>query len=171
VPRKRNQLSFKRTAAIPIARVEIDPSSGKIMIITKPMRSRERHAGKDYFEVMIPRSALPLPRYVRRKLLKSGWGYFLDLPTRARKGGCTIAAEALGTDYAEAVERAERVLLPAFDSGVRAGRPTPGKPRRRGRARSIGCLASIAPIGASRDLMFAPSATTKSDTEWSAAAS
>jgi hypothetical protein len=63
-----------------------------------------------------PRSALPLPRYVRRKPLKGRWGYFFDPPTWAHKGGCTIAAEALGTDYAAAVERAETVLLPAFDS-------------------------------------------------------
>ena len=63
-----------------------------------------------------PRSALPLPRYVRRKPLKGGWGYFFDVPTWARVAGCTIENEPLGTDYAAAVERAEMVLLPAFDS-------------------------------------------------------
>jgi hypothetical protein len=64
-----------------------------------------------------PRSALPLPRYVRRKPLRSGgWGYFFDLPTWAREAGCPIHGEPLGTDYAKAVERAETVLLPTFDS-------------------------------------------------------
>jgi hypothetical protein len=62
------------------------------------------------------RSALPLPRYVRRKALKGGWGYFFDVPTWARQAGCTVENEPLGSDYAAAVERAESVLLPAFDS-------------------------------------------------------
>jgi hypothetical protein len=70
-----------------------------------------------------PRSALPLPRYVRRKPLKSGgWGYFFDLPTWARKAGCVIDREPLGTDYAKAVGRAETVLLPAFDSWRTGGK-------------------------------------------------
>jgi hypothetical protein len=70
-----------------------------------------------------PRSALPLPRYVRRKPLRSGgWGYFFDLPTWARRAGCTISPEALGVDYAKAVERAETVLLPAFDSWRTGGK-------------------------------------------------
>jgi hypothetical protein len=70
-----------------------------------------------------PRSALPLPRYVRRKRLRSGgWGYFFDLPTWARRAGCTISREALGIDYAKAVERAETVLLPAFDSWRTGGK-------------------------------------------------
>jgi hypothetical protein len=64
-----------------------------------------------------PRTALKLPRYCRRKPLKSGrWGYFFEPPTWARKQGCEIESEALGDDYAAAVERAEAILLPAFDS-------------------------------------------------------
>jgi hypothetical protein len=63
-----------------------------------------------------PRSALPLPRYVQRKLLKSGWAYFFNVPSWARKAGCPIKNEALGADYETAVRRAETVLLPAFDS-------------------------------------------------------
>jgi hypothetical protein len=64
-----------------------------------------------------PRSVQPLPRYVRRKPLKTGtWAYFFDLPTWARKAGCQLANEPLGTEYAVAVERAETTLLPAFDS-------------------------------------------------------
>jgi hypothetical protein len=65
-----------------------------------------------------PRSALPLPRYVRRKPLKGGgWSYFFDLPSWARGApGCPVDNEPLGADYAKAVEHAETVLLPAFDS-------------------------------------------------------
>src|SRR5262245_50536677 len=64
-----------------------------------------------------PRSALPLPRYVRRKPLKSGgWGDFFDPPTWARRSGCPVEAEPLGTDYTKAVEYAETMLLPAFDA-------------------------------------------------------
>jgi len=66
------------------------------------------------------RSARPLPRYVRRKLLKSGWGYFFEIPTWARKD-CPIKSERLGTDYNAAVRRAEDVLLPAFDSWLSGG--------------------------------------------------
>jgi hypothetical protein len=62
------------------------------------------------------RSALPLPRYVLRKPLKGGWGYFFNVPGWARAAGCPVKNEPLGTDYATAVERAETVLLPAFDS-------------------------------------------------------
>jgi hypothetical protein len=61
--------------------------------------------------------AMKFPRYCRRKLLKSGrWGYFFEPPTWARKQGCPVEAEALGTEQAAAVERTENVLLPAFDS-------------------------------------------------------
>jgi hypothetical protein len=62
------------------------------------------------------RSALPLPRYVERKPLKSGWGYFFNVPTWARKAGCPVKNEPLGIDHDTAVARAENVLLPAFDS-------------------------------------------------------
>jgi len=63
------------------------------------------------------RTALKLPRYCRRKPLKNGrWAYFFEPPTWARMQGCQIEAEALGQDYTAAVERAENVLLPAFDS-------------------------------------------------------
>lgn len=70
-----------------------------------------------------PRSALPLPRYVLRKPCKgSGWAYFFNVPMWARKAGCAVRNEPLGTDYAKAVERAETVLLPAFDSWRTGGR-------------------------------------------------
>jgi hypothetical protein len=63
-----------------------------------------------------PRSTLPLPRYVLRKPLRSGWAYFFNPPTWARQAGCPVANEPLGLDYEAAVGRAESVLLPAFDS-------------------------------------------------------
>jgi hypothetical protein len=63
------------------------------------------------------RSALPLPRYTLRKRLKDGgFGHFFNVPSWARKRGCPISNEALGTDYDRAVLRAEKILLPAFDS-------------------------------------------------------
>jgi hypothetical protein len=63
------------------------------------------------------RSALPLPRYTLPKPLKGGGrGYYFNVPTWARRKGCTIRNEPLGTDYDIAVRRVEKVLLPAFDS-------------------------------------------------------
>jgi hypothetical protein len=63
------------------------------------------------------RSALPLPRYTLRKPLKGGtWGYFFNIPGWARKAGCPVGNEPLGTDYNAAVHRAETVLLAAFDA-------------------------------------------------------
>lgn len=64
-----------------------------------------------------PRTALPLPRYTRRRRLASGqWAYFFEPATCYKKEGCTVHAEALGTDYAAAVKRVEDLLLPAYDS-------------------------------------------------------
>lgn len=62
-------------------------------------------------------SAFQLPRYCRRKPLQDGgWAYYFEPPTWARKQGCYVRAEALGADYAAAKERAENILLPAYDS-------------------------------------------------------
>lgn len=64
-----------------------------------------------------PRSALKLPRYVERKPLRGGvWGYFFHVPSWARKAGCSVQSEPLGSDYSTAVSRAETILLPAFDA-------------------------------------------------------
>jgi hypothetical protein len=64
-----------------------------------------------------PATASTFPRYLRRKPLKSGqWAYFFEPPTWARRQGCHVKAEALGEDQLAAVDRAENVLLPAFDS-------------------------------------------------------
>jgi len=70
------------------------------------------------------RSVQPLPDYTRRKPLSDGrWGYYFEPPTWAirpksgdDRGPCPVGAEALGTDYAAAVQRVEKVLLPLFDS-------------------------------------------------------
>ena len=70
------------------------------------------------------RSVQPLPDYTRRKPLSDGrWGYYFEPPTWAVKpkagddrGPCPVGAEALGNDYAAAVQRVEKVLLPLFDS-------------------------------------------------------
>jgi hypothetical protein len=75
-----------------------------------------------------PRSALPLPRYVQRKPLRTGWAYFFSPPTWARKAGCLVASEALGVDYGEAVKRVETVLLPAFDSWRSGGATDKAQP-------------------------------------------
>jgi hypothetical protein len=65
----------------------------------------------------LPHTALKFPRYCRRKLLKSSrWAYFFEPPTWARKQDCHVKAEPLGEEYAAAVDRAQNVLLPAFDS-------------------------------------------------------
>ncbi len=71
------------------------------------------------------RTAQPLPRYVLRKRLKHGWAYFFNVPMWARKAGCPVRNEPLGTDYAAAVERAETVLLPLFDDWLNGGKAAP----------------------------------------------
>jgi len=54
--------------------------------------------------------------------LKCGrWAYFFEPPTWVRKQSCPVKAEALGENFAAAVERTENVLLPAFDSWLSGG--------------------------------------------------
>ena len=53
---------------------------------------------------------------LRKPLKNGGWAYFFNVPIWARKAGCPVKNEPLGTDYAAAVDRAETVLLPAFDA-------------------------------------------------------
>jgi len=65
------------------------------------------------------RSALPLPRYTLRKRLKNGgFGHFFNVPSWARKKGCPVSNEALGTDYDRAVLRAEKILSPHLTAGA-----------------------------------------------------
>jgi hypothetical protein len=64
-----------------------------------------------------PDFSVKLSRYCRKKSLRNGrCAYFFEPPTWARNQGCCVQAEALGTEYAVAMERAENILLPAFDS-------------------------------------------------------
>jgi hypothetical protein len=63
-----------------------------------------------------PRTALPLPRYVERRWTKAGWTYHFHVPTWAKRAGCPMHTEALGTDLDAAIKRAETILLPAFDA-------------------------------------------------------
>ena len=95
------------------------------------------------------RSALPLPRYVLRKPIKSGWAYYFNVPIWARKAGCPVQNEPLGTEYEAAVQRAETVLLPAFDSWRLAAAPTHRWRISPGLAPSTGCSPSTAPTAAS----------------------
>jgi hypothetical protein len=48
-----------------------------------------------------------LPRYMQQRKIKSGLAHYWCKPTWARRGGCSIPNEALGSDFAAAVERAE----------------------------------------------------------------
>jgi hypothetical protein len=75
-----------------------------------------------------PRSALPLPRYVKRRPGKAAWGYYFITPTWALRAGCPVASEPLGVDYASAVQRAETVLLPALDSWRTGGATDKAQP-------------------------------------------
>jgi hypothetical protein len=75
------------------------------------------------------RSALPLPRYTERKPLKAGgWGYFFHVPSWTKKAGCPVQNAPLGTDYDVAVERAEKMLLPAFDEWRTGSAPSGSSP-------------------------------------------
>jgi hypothetical protein len=63
-----------------------------------------------------PRTARRRPRYVEHRWTKAGWAYFFCVPSWARKAGCPMHNEALGTDLDAATERAETMLLPVFDA-------------------------------------------------------
>ena len=57
------------------------------------------------------------PRYMEARQLVSGaTAYYWKPPSWGRKRGCTLSAEALGTDYAGAKQRCDSVLNPSFDA-------------------------------------------------------
>lgn len=63
------------------------------------------------------RKPLGWPRYMVPRRLKSGaTGYYWDIPSWAKKNGCTLSIEALGTDYADAKKRCDELLNPQFDA-------------------------------------------------------
>lgn len=60
------------------------------------------------------------PAYmVGKKLSRGGIAYYWQPPTRSRKLGCPVEAEALGTDYAHAKRRCDEVLNPQLHSWLR----------------------------------------------------
>jgi integrase len=63
------------------------------------------------------RKPLGWPRYMVSRRLRSGaTAYYWVFPTWAKKNGCTLNIEALGTDYADAKKRCDEVLNPQFDA-------------------------------------------------------
>jgi integrase len=63
------------------------------------------------------RKPLGWPRYMVPRRLRSGaTAYYWVFPTWAKKDGCTLNIEALGTDYADAKKRCDEVLNPQFDA-------------------------------------------------------
>ena len=84
---------------------------------TDPVATITESELKDDLTMKPRRSALPLPRYVLRKPLRAGtWAYFFNVPMWARKAGCPVKNEPLGANHDAAVQRAENILLPAFDA-------------------------------------------------------
>lgn len=57
-----------------------------------------------------------LPRHVVREPFGQGWRYYFIVPSKARKAGCPVRNESLGTVFETAVARAEDHLLPEFDA-------------------------------------------------------
>jgi len=51
--------------------------------------------------------------------------YYWKLPTWAKRAGCPVRSEALGTDYGEAKRRCDDVLNPQLDSWRRGETPFP----------------------------------------------
>ena len=112
-----------------VVQIEVDADRRCMRIIpVKAASGGDNVSEDDLRKLLPPRSALTLPRYVLRKPLKRGWGYFFNVPIWARKAGCPVKNEALGINYEVAVTRAETVLLPAFDDwrsgGASADAPT-----------------------------------------------
>jgi hypothetical protein len=63
------------------------------------------------------RKPLGWPRYMVPRRLRSGaTAYYWVIPTWAKKNGCTLNIEALGTDYGDAKQRCDEVLNPQFDA-------------------------------------------------------
>lgn len=80
------------------------------------------------------RKPLGWPRYMVARRLKSGTtAFYWDIPSWAKKNGCTLTIEALGTDYADAKKRCDELLNPQLDAWRKreeitlpSHHPTPG---------------------------------------------
>jgi hypothetical protein len=62
---------------------------------------------------------------LRKPVKGGGWRYFFNVPMWARKAGCPVRNEPLGNNYEAAMQRAETVLLPAFDQWLGGGKVKP----------------------------------------------
>jgi integrase len=63
------------------------------------------------------RKPLGWPRYMVTRRLKSGAiAYYWVIPSWAKKNGCALKIEALGTDYADAKKRCDELLNPQLDA-------------------------------------------------------
>jgi hypothetical protein len=66
---------------------------------------------------MLRRKPLGWPRYMVARRLRSGaTAYYWTIPGWAKRNGCTLEIEALGTDYAAAKSRCDELLNPQFDA-------------------------------------------------------
>jgi len=77
------------------------------------------------------RKPLGWPRYmVPRRLKAGGTAYYWDIPYWAKKHGCLLEFETLGTNYADAKKRCDELLNPQFDAWRKHGEiaPTSGHP-------------------------------------------
>ncbi|MEI8154877.1 MAG: hypothetical protein WCG92_25355 [Hyphomicrobiales bacterium] len=63
------------------------------------------------------RKPLGWPRYMVARRLRSGaTAYYWDIPSWAKRNGCALEIESLGTDYADAKKRCDELLNPQFDA-------------------------------------------------------
>ena len=63
------------------------------------------------------RKPLGWPRYMVARRLKSGaTAFYWDIPSWAKRNGCTLEISALGTDYADAKKRCDELLNPQLDA-------------------------------------------------------
>jgi len=66
------------------------------------------------------------PKLMTSKRLKGGAAaYFFSVPTWAKKAGCPVQPEALGTDYGIAKQRCDEILNPQYDAWRTRGEAVP----------------------------------------------
>ena len=72
------------------------------------------------------RKPLGWPRYMVTRQLKSGAvGFYWVPPTWAKRDGCILGVEALGTDYGDAKKRCDELLNPQLDAWRKRGEVAP----------------------------------------------